>query len=788
MKRLLTCISAFLLACLTAPAFVSAEDSNTWVVEESKASYEINDSVTAEVENKELETSLSVTKEGKELLEETTQLSTITDLILVEETLVVIYRADGSAQSLYFDAYDLSNGKKVFESEAYDRSTFELSGKELIIQYPILNEDSIDTEPEALAEDAFTIAGGDVTKGKTEETISLQNTVTSQSAVNEKYKNPSYAEINRILTEEAENFDIPPEIVKAIAYQESGWQQYWDPGRTPVTHYQNSCTPSKTRGIAWDGTNLKLGYDCIGIGIMQVSDYRFIENEQERKEEVYKLSTDIRYNIREGLKILESKWNYANYDLIPTVNDGDRDVIENWYFAILAYNGISERNNPITNGYIAYQEKIYDRMRNYGLFNVTPFPTHKLNPYQDGIMRFKESNVETTGPLHTTKHDFGTGEKVYVTAGSLNVRKAPNSTVVTSLKRGEQVTVTGAPIGYNSNTQHWAWYPVKTTSGKTGYVASSYLSATQEPDSYRLSGINRYETSTALSNYGWHWNEPNVAVIGRGDLPIDSLTGSVLAAYHNSPLLLTQTDQLPATVEKELERMDPAKIYLLGSEGAVSASVESQLKQKYGSSNVERLSGANRFETAYEVADEVADKVNVDEIFITTSDETSTDALSIAPYAGDENTPILLTLPYKLEDNVINFIRENGVEKATIVGGTGAVHQTVENQLKGIVDTVERVSGPDRYSTSVQIAEKYFNDHRLEEVFFAQGEEVVDALAGSPLAASYEAPILLTRKDNVPSTVKNYLNHLPISPENYYLGGNAAISEEAEVELESIRR
>ncbi|MYL31976.1 SH3 domain-containing protein [Halobacillus halophilus] len=787
-KRLLTYLSAFLLACLTAPALVSAEASKSWVVEESSASFDINDAVTADVENKELETNLSVTKEGQELIDETTKLSTITDLFLVDETLIVIYRADGSAQSLFFDAYDLSNGEKVYESDAYDRSTFEQSGEELIIQYPILEEDSIDTEPEALAEDAFSISGGEVTKAKTEEEMSLQSSVTTQSTVNEKYQNPSYAEINRILTEEAENFDIPPEIVKAVAYQESGWQQYWEPGRTPVNHYENACTPSKTRGIAWDGTNLKLGYDCIGIGIMQVSDYRFIENDVERAEEVERLSTDIRYNIREGLKILESKWNYANYDLIPTVNDGDRDVIENWYFAILAYNGISERNNPITNGYIAYQEKIYDRMRHYGLFNVTPFPTHKLNPYQDGIMRFEESNVETTGPLHTTKHAFGIGEKVYVTAGSLNLRKAPNSTIVTSLKRGDQLTVTGAPIGYDSNTQHWAWYPVKTTGGKTGYVASSYLSAAEEPDSYRLSGINRYETSTALSNYGWHWDEPNAAVIGRGDLPIDSLTGSVLAAYHNSPLLLTQTDQLPATVEKELERMDPTKIYLLGSEGAVSASVENQLKQKYGSSNVERLSGANRFETAYEVADEVAGEVNVDEIFITTSDETSPDALSIAPYAGDENTPILLTLPYKLEDNVINFIRENDVEKATIVGGTGAVHQTVENQLKDIVDTVERVSGPDRYSTSVQIAEKYFNEHRLEEVFFAQGEEVVDALAGSSLAASYEAPILLTRKDTVPSTVKTYIDSMPISPENYYLGGNAAISEEAEVELESIRR
>ncbi|MBX0357758.1 cell wall-binding repeat-containing protein [Halobacillus sp. Nhm2S1] len=792
LRKLITSTSVLLATSLLLPAAISAEQSESWVVEESNESIQLNETMDVNVVRNELETTIQIEQNGQTVIEETEQLAEVTDVHYVgEESLVVVYRAGGSASSLYFDVYDITQAgiEKVYESQSYDRATIDLNDNQLEISYPEYDQDDVSTEPSAMLNDVYTIGAGEVAKKEEQEKLSAQSTVTTQSTteVDEKYENPSYAEINRMLTEEAKNFDIPPEIVKAIAFQESGWQQYWGPDRTPVEHYENQCTEEKTRGMAWDGTNLKLGYDCIGIGIMQVSDYRFITDDQKRQEEITKLATDIRYNIREGLKILETKWNYADHDLIPTVNSGDRDAIENWYFAILAYNGLSQRNDPIANGYIAYQEKIFSRIKSYGLLNLTPFPTHKLNPDSDGLLSFGVDNVDTEGPVHASKHYFRPGEKVYVTAGSLNLRQSPNGLVLTGLSQGDAVTITDVPVGSDSNTQHWMWYPVETAGGVKGYVASSYLSNKQEPNAYRLSGINRYETSAALSNFGWHWNNPDVAVIGRGDLPIDSLTGSVLASYYDAPLLLTQTDQLPETVNKELKRMGPSKIYLLGSEAAVSSTVETQLKNEYGDGNVVRLSGKTRFETAYEVADELSSNINVDEIFITTSDETSPDALSIASYAGQENTPILLTLPYRLEDQIVKFIEEHGVEKATIIGGTGAVHNKVEEQLKSVVSQVERVSGDDRYSTSVEIADRYFNDRRIEDVFFARGQVIVDALAASPMAASYESPIILTRTDNVPSSVRKYIQGLPISPKQYYLGGDAAISDDTAYELLKIR-
>ena len=82
-----------------------------------------------------------------------------------------------------------------------------------------------------------------------------------------------------MLTEAAIKADIPPEVVKAIAWEESDWQQFKD-GKP---------------NVSTDG----------GIGIMQVTDYDPAEEES--------LKTDIEYNIKKGIEILNSK-----FDLIAS--------------------------------------------------------------------------------------------------------------------------------------------------------------------------------------------------------------------------------------------------------------------------------------------------------------------------------------------------------------------------------------------------------------------------------------------------------------------------------------
>ncbi|GAA5415824.1 hypothetical protein Pryu01_00856 [Paraliobacillus ryukyuensis] len=748
-----------------------------------------------EVNNGQLKSMLSITQNDRVLFNKELVLTKVNGMQTItendEQYLVIEYRVLGSAQELYFGVLHIKEGhmEEIFVSEAYQHGTIQIDGTDIAISYPTFDENDINTEPTNIVDIHFTIENGQVNEGiesiKQYSDNSPLSTIRlmASTSVDEKYTNPSYQTISAILTEEALKQGVPPEILKAIAFQESGWQQYWLPGQTPVNHYTNKCTN-------WDGTNVKLGYDCIGIGIMQVSDYRFMENETEKATEIEKLSTDIRYNIQEGIKILKQKWNYANAGLIPTINEQDRTKLENWYFAIMAYNGLSSINNPLNNPVTAYQERIYQHIKNYGLVeSIIPFPTHQLTPNQSGILSFEEDHIQIPTSLTSTTHAFEVNQSVYVTASQLVVRLSPSGPAIGSFQKGDQLRITGSPSYLNKNISHFAWYPV-TANGISGYVAASYLNEAKQIVT-ALEGERRYETSASISNYGWHWNNQKSVIIGRGDQPIDALTGSVIAGYNRAPLLLTKQTELPAEIKTELVRLQPRHytnssytIYIMGGAEAVSAQVEREITQLVDASIV-RLSGETRYDTAYEIASYMIKQVPTQEIFLTTGDASSPDALSIAPYASKQSIPILLTKKDRLQDQVKTFIKENGINKVTIVGGPDVISPQIEQTLEQQVSIVDRISGEDRFETSVAVA-KQFYPKSLQTIMFARGDMTVDALSGAALASQYQAPIILTKRDAVPNSVTTWLETRKVTPNYVYFGGPEAITNQTRQQLQTL--
>ena len=139
--------------------------------------------------------------------------------------------------------------------------------------------------------------------------------------------NPPDTSIRARLKDAALRYNIPSVILMAIAYQESGWRQFDASGNTVI------------------GTNAT----SQDIGIMQIN--------TANRTDVDRLMTDIDYNIETGAKILDGKWKLA-----PGIGDRDRNVLENWYFAVWAYNGLSSTNNPNTPGGRHYQDRVLGLM------------------------------------------------------------------------------------------------------------------------------------------------------------------------------------------------------------------------------------------------------------------------------------------------------------------------------------------------------------------------------------------------------------------------------------------
>ena len=111
---------------------------------------------------------------------------------------------------------------------------------------------------------------------------------------------------------------------------------------------------------------------------------------------------------------------------------------------------------------------------------------------------------------------------------------------------------------------------------------------------------------------------------------------------------------------------------------------------------------------------------------------------------------------------------------------------------------VDILAGENRYETAVKVAEKYANENNpfadgKGDVVMVNGNSLVDGLSASPLAASLNAPMLLTESNRIPKATMDYLVKLSGNAtvgnlkgiKIHLVGGTAVISKELERELKS---
>lgn len=97
-----------------------------------------------------------------------------------------------------------------------------------------------------------------------------------------------------------------------------------------------------------------------------------------------------------------------------------------------------------------------------------------------------------------------------------------------------------------------------------------------------------------------------------------------------------------------------------------------------------------------------------------------------------------------------------------------------------------RFAGSDRYETSVSVSQNTFFDPALvSTVYIASGENFPDGLSGAPAATAAGAPMLLTKKNELPAVVKAEIQRL--APDRIILlGASPAVSNSVQNALAKI--
>lgn len=193
-----------------------------------------------------------------------------------------------------------------------------------------------------------------------------------------------------------------------------------------------------------------------------------------------------------------------------------------------------------------------------------------------------------------------------------------------------------------------------------------------------------------------------------------------------------------------------------------------------------RIKGIDRYETSVEVSKQWPSS----EYLVLASGEGFADALSAAPLARTYGAPILLTNPSTLMPNTEAEISRLGVKEIFIIGGTASVSKGIENKLgaKGI--KITRLSGNDRYETSLAVAD-YIGT--AGEVFVVSGANFPDALSIASYAADSQIPILLTEGNELSKTVEEFISVYEVN-KTYLIGGTGVISESVANKLPNVER
>jgi putative cell wall-binding protein len=201
-----------------------------------------------------------------------------------------------------------------------------------------------------------------------------------------------------------------------------------------------------------------------------------------------------------------------------------------------------------------------------------------------------------------------------------------------------------------------------------------------------------------------------------------------------------------------------------------------------------RLAGSSRYNTMKAITQEAypdSENGKLKTLIVATA-ESFPDALSGAALAGIYNCPIILTATSKLSVQARDEIQRLAAPdcKVIILGGTGAVYQEVEDSIKALGYTVERVAGSSRLKTAMEVYKKGASEANgfadNDTVIITTGFNYADVLSISPYAYASKTPILLTDKNGLlVSDVKKLISDAGFR-KAIIVGGTGAVSEATE--------
>ena len=299
-----------------------------------------------------------------------------------------------------------------------------------------------------------------------------------------------------------------------------------------------------------------------------------------------------------------------------------------------------------------------------------------------------------------------------------------------------------------------------------GQAGMGSLGCPNSTNTTRACGCNYFDTEVSVDSMVFFADRPKAVYLARDDVFGEAVAASPLQHFPNDgPLLLTDSNRLPGVVATEIQRLNPsgatgaAQVVVVGSAG--EGVIEDVRRLGF---TVERLSGANMFETAALVAQR---RGYPKDIQLVPTDPASGGALA-ASWSAHMGDPVLLTETDRLPDATRQAISNTRNAKVYVIGGPQYISDSVLEELRTLnVTYIDRIAGADPYETSVLFA-RYKSPvsnygwnrnskagHAFSFPIFERWQYLVSSTPFSHMGK--HTPFLFVNRDSAPPVVLRYI-------------------------------
>ncbi|AMB99552.1 hypothetical protein AWM75_05875 [Aerococcus urinaehominis] len=189
--------------------------------------------------------------------------------------------------------------------------------------------------------------------------------------------------------------------------------------------------------------------------------------------------------------------------------------------------------------------------------------------------------------------------------------------------------------------------------------------------------------------------------------------------------------------------------------------------------DLDRIQGRDRFEVAAKASQLGWDKSDT---ILLANGYKGADVLTGTPLAHAHDMPILYTKDTWIPEVTLQEMRRLQVKHVVLLGAQASVSDKVAEQLLALDYQVSRIGGKNRYEQSVLIARQMEKvTGKPKQAFLVNGYKFADALSIATAAANMQAPIYLTKGDQLADEIIPALDQIG---QLTIIGSQASVSDQ----------